>query len=596
MKHALALCALAFACACDDPAPVDDEPQCLGAAVCALDMDCSAGSFCDGSCCAVVTACGRRQDCSPPICVDTLPIAADAAFLPVATLCDGGVCIIDDGIGGCFESAPPPASCIVVNGGVAISGRPRRMEALALDERGAPASYPPVTTWSFDGDSLTTTCDGPAACVVDVTAQMGPVSCTGSVRVYPPADVRSSRVIVVDERSHAPIADVRVELVMDGATAERFTDDDGVVSVDGRARIVSVMPDAHEWHTLIDPPADVVIVTRAQRPPRERSGTVNFDRLHTQGDVQLALTGFAVPSLADMRLVDLFGVPVPTNIELEGITDPGGQLVPLPSALVMFLADDAIRPEWTAFGDNQLTWSIGLQVPLAEVGPILSGVAGGGGLSSGVLAGVLPFFARADHFVGIRDDLISPSMLSLASRELVVGARDAPHVLTAAFARVPGRGVVPLGFSADVDDVVTTQFAPPHDGLEGSEVFVAAIALDLDALDTTATQLARSPLGDSVAIAMPAFVPLVDVSFDGETITTLNDPGADLYRVRFDGWTVWSATPLSFTLDELLRANVPPLRSRTASVDAFVTSRAFDVTTLQDLDALATSMSSTPLQ
>jgi hypothetical protein len=599
-------------CACEKPPPPPiAEDQCpVGALACGNDRECFPTAFCArepgeerGCCVDYETECPRRTEfnCGPPICVDTLPVPNDAAFVPRATLCEEGVCIITDGEGGCFESAPAPASCVVVNGGVALSGRPIRMEALALDENGAPAAYPPATTWSFDGSELVATCDGPATCNVNVTAQMGPVSCTGSVRVYPV--VGGSRAIVVD-RGFVPLAGVRVDFVVAGTRLTRVTDGDGVARVNGEARAITAMPETHEWHSVIGSPRDVVIVTRPLERSRARTGTVDFTRLHTQGDIKIALTGFAIPSLADMTLADVFGEPVPTNVELEGITDPGGQVVTLPSSLVLFLGDNAIRDRWAAFGNSALAWSVGAQVPLAEVGPIISGVATGGSSAENLLPAMLPFLARADHFVGLRDEVVTPSMLSLVTRELAIGEHQTPHVLATAFVRVPGHGVVPLGLGALPSDsdvplppnVVAVDFAPPHDGLEGSDVFVTAAALDLDALSTTSTQMARAPLGDSVAIAMPAFVPLVDAVFDGSRFsTTTTDIGADLYRVRFDGWTVWSATPPSFTLADLLRDNVPPTRSGKVRVDAFVTNRPLDFATQQELDTLVTSMSSRTL-
>lgn len=132
---------------------------------------------------------------------------------------------------------------------------------------------------------------------------------------------------------------------------------------------------------------------------------------------------------------------------------------------------------------------------------------------------------------------------------------DIEHdLVTAALAFVPTRGFIVLGLGEE-----QLTFAPQHDGLEGSNVTIAALDVDLDTFATVRASFA------ALDEPLPAFVPHLDATFDGVNFSSTNDPGADVYRVRFDGWTVWSSSPPTFSLDAL-EIDVLPTQARAEAI------------------------------
>lgn len=641
------LAALAsLACTPRSPAP-DGAPTCASAPLssCALDRECTGQSFCDlaSGCCVSFWCqndgdCGRRsgETCNTrtgqcedhAFCADTLATDADVTIEGDPLRCGDGVCLYDGGKARCFESAPAPFSCVVTSSGaVTVSGRGVRMEALALDRDGAPAADPPPTTWAaanatVDGDLITATCTGASVCDVIAVAHMGAIECAGGIRVFAALPAGSTRMVLVDARTRAPLVHVRVDAEIDGVFVVGESNGDGAFLIAGAASVVSAFPEDHEWHTVIDPPAELVIASAARGALPGKTGAVDFTRVHTQGDLKVALTGLALPSLLDASLERFLGVPTPTRIELEGLTAEGGEVLVLPSSLTLFLGDNPLRGDWLALGDGGLLWSFGGHVPLAEIGPILTATVTRGAAFGELLAALVPALMRSDHFVGDAGaDVVTPAVPMVITRDLLVGPHAAPNVLALALARVPGRGFVPLGFGRDAlagedgegaaaPGVARVAFAPPHDGLEGSEMIVAAVALDCAAVEDStsrvAVQAAFAPLGDSVAIAMPAFLVPVDAAFDGVWFKSTNDVGADLYRVRFDDgadarWTIWSTQgPPTFALDELHAGDVNVgARAVFARVEALaadaLAADAFAVAELPPRDRAVQALSSSPL-
>lgn len=253
---------------------------------------------------------------------------------------------------------------------------------------------------------------------------------------------------------------------------------------------------------------------------------------------------------------ELLGVDVDVNIELEGMTAPGGEVVALPSSLSMLLGDNPIKGDLIALGTRTPAWVLGGQISLAELGPALQG-----DLTFASLArAAMPFFARADHGFASDVDLrssprpsdvgdfgawnlaahvLTPEIAPLVNRALE--RDDVTHdLVTAALVHVPTRGHMVLGIGS-----ASLSFAPAHQGLEGNDVVIAALDVDLDTLDDVRAVVA--PLDT----ALPPFLAHLDATFDGVTFTSTNDAGASLYRVRFHGWNVWSTSPPSFDAIEL---------------------------------------------
>jgi hypothetical protein len=572
LRSAVAIVCLLFA-ACSPPPPppftipvrCDDEPT----RVCRDDDGC-AGIRCVDNCCA--QHCLSDADCQPGyICaVDRTQTCVLPPCNPLdPSTCAGGVCYFDRGEARCAIEAPAPDACIVTtSGAITTSGVPVRVEALAVDEEGAPTPWAPAVEWSaergtFDGDTYRTSCRAREPCRFTVTARIGEATCEGDVVVLPPLADGHTRVVVVDARTHAPLPGVAVHLSMDGSFVVRETDALGLIEVAGRADIVSAFADAHEWHTLLAPGDDVVIATRA-RAVNEVSGvkgTINIDAMRPTLDFTSGWTGIALPSLVDVRHEDVFGVPRTVDVDLEGDLDD--VQVIWPSTFTMSLGENPIQGDWIALGEIPLAWNLTTSLRFDAFASVEF---------ADLVRAVLPSSTGAHHAIAhvtpvsgqrpldgasfsnwpFEERVMTPSVPAYEERVVLTDARAAPDVLKVALVRTPGRGFVPLGVALDA----TLRFAPPHDGLEGREILIAAVELDLAAVDLAAavTPPVRAVFAPDTAtdtLTMREFLPHLEGTFDGVAFTSTNDPGADLYRVRFDGWTISSASPPSFAIDEL---------------------------------------------
>jgi hypothetical protein len=219
--------------------------------------------------------------------------------------------------------------------------------------------------------------------------------------------------------------------------------------------------------------------------------------------------------------------------------------VPLPSGLYMKVGAADIKADFQAFGEpgKRILWGLGGKVRLAEIGPIISEVAGGSGELDvgGILAAVLPYFGTFDHAVVGNIDLplvnrptagepgtwdfgttsqtlpITTLLSQSAAYTIPTLPRspmsdayiDGAIVLMGVI--VPGQGTVPLGLTAGLDapeetdpadgvvdptpcpennpgcirpsrGQVIVDFAPPHSGMEGSPFIAMVMALGLDAI------------------------------------------------------------------------------------------------------------------
>ncbi len=402
----------------DGIAAADDDLGCCVILVCTKNDDCKDDERCDirrgicvplGLCNPEVQGggdCLQRDGTSGPCC------SGDKPF-----------CEYSDGNPTCVASPPDASNCVVAAGGRPLASAPGDTEAapgavssgsdLQLEATGTDANGKNIAhstfTWSGDGVDATTgvlnsTC-ATGVCPVTVTATSvnGGAACTGVVNVYAPPTL-SNRIVVLDLATGEPVANATAAATIAGTPVSGTTDANGAAEFDGVVTAISAFPDDYQWQTIVDPPADVIVYT-AHVPDQTKvagiSGTFNFDNVHTTGDIKLGLSGTAISSaITDLNFNTLIGEIADYNVELEGITDPGGQLVPLPSGIVIELGSTPIKGDFVTFGDpgSNIAWAIGGQVALSEVGPIISGVAGGGDVNVGnILGGVLPFFARFDH-------------------------------------------------------------------------------------------------------------------------------------------------------------------------------------------------------
>lgn len=496
----------------DDEIPLDqDLLGCCERVLCLSNADCADNEKCDV----------RRGLCVPKNLCDPAGVNGGKCTQDDGSLADccqaGQLCEYVGGAPSC-EDAPPDASeCFIAAGGrpvavddgdtegfpaVTAAGNDLQLEGVGLDASGNVVAH---TTFTWSGANAQGVVVAPACaagvCDVNVTATTvnGGATCTGLVRVY--ADPTDNRIVVLDLATGAPLVGVDVAAATGGVVTAGTTDANGAAEFPGAIDSISAFPATHQWHSIIGPPNDVVIYT-AKLPNEGRiagiKGTFNFDSVHTQGDIKLGLSGTAIASsITDLNFATLIGDIADYNVELEGITDPGGQLVPLPSGLVIELGENPIKGDYVTFGEPgpNIGWAIGGQVPLAEVGPIISGVAtGGGDINIGsILGGVLPFFSRFDHAIvpGLNLTEVNRPEAPSADEPVPFGEWDfdekvitpntllalsAPYTMPAtlpcapgtgvapdctAFATgavllsgviVPGIGLVPLGLTAGLDD------------------------------------------------------------------------------------------------------------------------------------------------
>src|SRR5690606_23162618 len=107
------------------------------------------------------------------------------------------------------------------------------------------------------------------------------------------------------------------------------------------------------------------------------------------------LAGTAIGgAITDLDFATLVGEIADYNIVLDGVTDADGELVPLPSGLVLELAASKIKGDFVTLGDEGLSvlWALGGKVRLSQIGSIISSVTASDDINVGqVLSAVLPF-------------------------------------------------------------------------------------------------------------------------------------------------------------------------------------------------------------
>lgn len=495
----------------DDIIAADDPLGCCVNLLCQTNDDCADNEKCDV----------RRGICVPRNLCDPAAENGGACAQEDGTLADccqaGQLCEYVGGAPLCTNNPPPATECFIAVGGrvvatgagdteafpaVTRAGQDIQLEAVGTNAAGETVPHATFTwtTANADGLLVAPAC-ATGVCPITVTATSagnGTASCTGLVNVY--AAPTDNRIIVLDLATGEPLVGVDVAANDGTAVLDGTTDGDGAAEFAGTLDSISAFPAAYQWHTILGPPNDVIVYT-AKLPNTARvagiKGTFDFDSVHTQGDIKLGLAGTAIASsITDLNFATLIGDIANYNVELEGITDPGGESVPLPSGLVINLGDNPIKGDYVTFGEpgKNIGWAIGGQVPLAEVGPIISGVAtGGGDVNIGsILGGVLPFFARFDHAIvpglnlvesdrppepgndepidvaawDFETRVITPNtLLALSANYAMPDLPCAPGAITGATCSswatgavlltgviVPGVGLVPLGLTAGLDD------------------------------------------------------------------------------------------------------------------------------------------------
>jgi hypothetical protein len=424
---AIAIAALSFS-GC--PAAPEGEGEGEGEDGCASSRDCNSGFACDkendgdaipaatdpdGVCvrvsCTDDSQCDPGEKCEPRrgVCINENTCNPGD---PDACQTDGDVCKYIDGTPTCAAPTDPNGCELSPSVGYVAAGGTIGFEGVGVDDSKKLVAHASFTYAASGGTfaGAAFTAPGAAGDVTVTATANGGATCTAVVHVYAPIAADALRVVLIDQNTREPIAGARVAARVDGANVEGLTTADGsfTFSDAADATSVSAFPGTHQWHTIIDPPADSVIYTAAvQTTPVVDGvkGTFDFSKLtNGDGDIKLGIAGMAInSSITDLNFTTIVGETVPTLIDIDGLTPDGGQEVPLPEGLVIGLGTTDFKGNYVALSDKpgqSVAWALGGKVKLSEIGPIISSVTGSDNLDFGsILAAVLPFFGKFDHAV-----------------------------------------------------------------------------------------------------------------------------------------------------------------------------------------------------
>lgn len=499
--------------ACGAPSCACDDSICQPV-VCSADVDCEIGEVCWGGTCAA------------------MPITASAA-----------TCRIEPMRGVIREGVPAPPITVKV---FDRDGEPLPGLGVGSPDLTLVSSDPSRGAFDLAGVLR----GGRVAGTFAVTARIGGASCTASFVNFAALAPGEVRVIAVDELTGLTIPGATVRF--EGPTpASRQTGLDGEAIFSSSAlppvpRTVSVLHDDFTWLTLVGTSeSDLLVPLRRSLTPDRAGGFVGrFDeRAFDPALLNAGLAGMSIPgNLVDLSFTILLGPVGRFDVELGG-----ARKVDLPQGIVLGLGNTWFKPGFQALGlpgsceDEAATrdgscgtwsaWGLAGGMPLEEL-PIDQLTSGGNSLDVGqVLAHLLPHVRRF-HSAVVRDvefervparvvggepvpdtarfahlDLAPTTRLGLGASvsipELpVASGRVLDGVIVLAGSLAPGRGLVPLGFTAGIDAGIAAggaptrkviepggsagklqlRLAPAHGGLEGSPFAVVAMAVNFTGL------------------------------------------------------------------------------------------------------------------
>jgi|GEM_PF-1884621 len=526
---------------------------------CRRNIDCPAGAVCDieegfdEGCCWQILCNDDSQCDDGELCDVNLGgcYPSDRCNPGDLDACaDGERCVVDVDDYACvtLDQVPAAAACtldrprLVLRDGARVA-----LRALARQADGALKPHAQLqfesAVGTVDDDVLTAHCEEAVPCrgtVVILNERNTPCG-IADVVVHPAAPDDALRVVVLDADTETPVAaDVQVHLSATRPTRHAATDDEGIAlfgDVDASmVTSVSVVSDTHDWITYLHPNSDdiVVHVARATNDVVGIKGTFSFDDVQSHGDIELGYASLAPKaSMSDFQFAHLFGSRHIYEISLDGVTQ-GPQPFPLPSTFVTRLAGSDIKADHFTVGQNPnatMAWSVGAQVRLADIGPVIASAATPRP-GFDVVSMFLEFFLLSSY--GFVDQLalepidrtalpdlfptdgtppwpadlpfttvdVAPATPSQLRTDLALSSPpcrpgelrgticedhgNAYAMMTASV--VPSVGLLPLGFGQSHFDRITTeplrgvffQHAPAHDGLEGIPSLTTAFVLDTE--------------------------------------------------------------------------------------------------------------------
>ena len=640
-------CGGGFAC----EVPDGGGEGCCIKIVCTDNNDCDAPATCDL----------RRGICRVPTCDPTNPASCPGGQVCVNSSDATGAVISQCVMAGSIAAAR--CEFDVTNFSLR-AGETRKLNLTYTSAAGALVPFATAAFTSAMTGVAAVAADGTVTAVASGTSDITATptgatnTCTTRVTVYGTVAPADARAVVFNSRTGKPLSGVTVLLRKNagGDIPTVTTGADGVASFTGGGpaadiKDLSAFHDSYSWVTYVAPGSNDVAIYLDPLADSTKiagiSGTFDTSRARPpDGDIKIGLAAFSIAgALSDLNLEGLIGRSVPTDIDIPNVVTQMD--VPLPSGVYLKLQTSDIKGNIDVYSDgpcpadapcNRILWGLGGQVGLSKIGPIISQVAGGGGdLNAGaILAAVLPFFRKFYHYVGgsysvtditappLETDppgftpnnvVLRPNYLLSESANWTVPTlpnlpTDATRFISGALllsgAYVPGKGFVPLGLAAGLDECpamttsvtcslsgmadgkvactndnsttaneceglvagdITLDYAPQHDGLEGYRFATVAVALDINSLGGGGS-LFTSVLvsfNDSLAgtstktFPITSFLTFNKGSFQTRTYTaTSRVTGADFYRLNLDTggkpWLVYfNPTAEAFTVD------VPPL-------------------------------------
>lgn len=556
---------------------------------CTIDRDCGTGHVCDktndgdripaaddpeGVCVLVECVCDGR-----PIPCANRSRCDEARCFDNDDCEDGDICRIVAGEASCGVALIVTPRDLLVSRGVAIAGERIDTMLWATDDRDRLASTAVEVV--------------EAVCASGVCEQrIEQPGVLAIVRVH--AKATAQQVIVADTQGR-PIVGARVRTGTGDVDVDGVTDDDGVFVYNGAADFISVVKDGFEGHTFMAPADNVLVVLRAlDRQVLGASFDVDFANTTSFGDVRFSIANTPLngdPSAFSLR--DVFGASSAVIVDVQGLTEVGGQRTPLLDGAILGLGDDTFRGRGVVVGDDNgsgrlLVWSLAARLQLSTIGPTWVELlernsdvgpdftfVGNGRFEHGltVLEGLeaQPYVPADDDDLdgiedapptttGFADTTLSPDTVQWSS--VVVDAADLQPTLAIPGVEVPGLGFVPLGLAEHSRDDVerTVDHAPPHDGFE--RLAVKTIIAAYDERPWSSSQAVRlRTRGDFVPEASGA----VSVADNAVVIGAI--AGASLFQVRVvaDGyaWNFWSRTSARIVLNRVLTAPMPEAHEAT---------------------------------
>jgi hypothetical protein len=628
---------------CGELFPAPAPPAAPEPGECARNIDCGGGAVCRmeagaprGRCEQVF--CLSDADCDPgEACVTHLgQCARPLACTPGDGACDEGeACVVDGNVSACvadderaFERCSLWPQVLVIE-----SGAQRRVHVHGHTGERVDVDVPAARSadvGTFTGAVFRAqACAGPAPCEGWITAEVGGATCDAGVIVLPPVASELVRTVVTEAASGAPIAGARVVFADDGKV-ECTTDGFGVCehAPAGELRGVTAIAEGYVWQSVVGVVANTVALALDREAARGEQagvgGEIDFTDAPTIGDLRIGVGGLSLsPSLSDrLDWRSVLGRTRSYQLELEGISRPGGEPVLMPDGVTLGIGSEEVKDRFAAFTAPRraLAWGGGRKVRLNEVGEILSALSNNETTRIGSLFFWAWFpFVRSSALAGPREVVIEPGESGQAFPDFEVladastfapvilpsellqvaaplrrcrdplaascpGRAQLDAVFAVALADAPGYGSVGLGATggrdADGDgtldpdaliepvgspDELSLPLAPPHNGLERAARRLWVFATDADShMDIPApVSGAFVSLDDALTPAPLPALPTGELAIAAGTFAVTGQEPATVFRLRLSDTEgrhdVWFVDDASFAvLPALLPDDVEP--------------------------------------